>query len=76
MGSGGPGSWPKREAAGSADPARHPKLVGEAKQIIQQYSTYLAQDPILAKLDSNPFVPVTIHKTLSPTLSTQDRVVA
>ena len=66
----------KLDEVTGADPAQHTKLVGEAKQILQQYSAYLTQEPMIAKLDSNPFVPVTIQKTLSATLSALDCVVA
>ena len=64
------------EVAGNADPAQHTKLLGEAKQIVQQTSAFVAGEPMLAKLDTNPFVPVAIQKTLSSTLTALDRVVA
>lgn len=54
----------------AADAAQHAKLVQEAKQIMQRYVTYVDSEPIIAKLDANPFVPVAIEKTLTATLST------
>ena len=64
------------EITSSTDSAQHTKLVGEAKQILQKYNAYLTQEPMVAKLDSNPFVPMTVHKTLTATLSALERVVA
>ena len=63
------------EVASSTDPAQHSKLVGDAKQILQQYSAYLTREPVIAKLDSNPFVSVAVQKTLSATLAALERVV-
>jgi hypothetical protein len=53
----------------ATDPAQRTKLLGEAKQILQRYQSYVASEPILAELDANPFVPLTIQKTLTATLS-------
>lgn len=64
------------EVSKNADPQQHAKLVGEAKQIIQRYESYLASEPLIAKLDANPFVPLAIEKTLTATLSALDRVVS
>jgi hypothetical protein len=55
--------------AKAADPAQHAKLVGEARQIMQRYQSYVANDPTLAELDANPFVPLAIQKTLTTTLA-------
>jgi hypothetical protein len=51
------------------DPQQHQKLLGEAKQIISRYQAYVNGNPMIAQLDSNPFVPVTIHKTITATLA-------
>lgn len=64
------------EVTGNADPAQHAKLVGEAKQIIQSYESYISTEPLIAKLDDNPFVPLQIEKTLTATLSALTRVIA
>jgi hypothetical protein len=66
----------KLEAAAKAtDPAQHAKLVGEAKQAVQRYQAFLASEPTLAELDDNPFVPLSIQKTLSGTLSVLSRAI-
>jgi hypothetical protein len=54
---------------GANDPAQHAKLLGEAKQIIARYQAYVNGNPMIAQLDSNPFVPVAIHKTITATLA-------
>jgi len=56
------------EVGKSTDPAQHQKLVGEAKGIILQYENFLANDSLIPQLDSNPFVPLQIQKTLTATL--------
>jgi hypothetical protein len=61
--------------AKAADPAQHAKLVGEARQIMQRYETYVAGDPTLAELDANPFVPLSIQKTLITTLSVLSKAI-
>jgi hypothetical protein len=53
----------------ATDPAEHVELVGEARQIMQRYQRYVASDPTLSELDANPFVPLSIQKTLTTTLS-------
>ena len=60
----------------NTDPAQHAKLVVEAKKIIQGYESYLASEPLIAKLDANPFVPLAIQKTLTATLTTLSKVVS
>ena len=56
-------------AALSDAPADRGKLVREAQQIITRYQAYLDSEPLIAKLDSNPFVPVAVHKTLTASLT-------
>ena len=55
------------EANAATDPAARTKLVGEARAIMARYATALA-NPVLADLDKNPFVPLSIQTTLSTTL--------
>ncbi len=64
------------EVTKNADPASHAKLVGEAKAIITKYEKFLASEPIIAKLDANPFVPLAIQKTLTATLEALSKTVA
>jgi hypothetical protein len=61
------------EIANNADPAQHEKLVQEAKGLLQGYRSYLANEPLIATLDSNPFVPLQIEKTVSATLTALGR---
>jgi len=53
----------------AADAGQRARLVQEARQIMQRYESYLASEPLIAKLDANPFVPVAIEKTLTATLA-------
>jgi hypothetical protein len=55
--------------ANNTDPSQHAKLVQEAKQLVQNYQTYLANEPLIATLDTNPFTPLAIGKTMTATLS-------
>ena len=57
------------EVNNATDAPTHAKLVGEAKQIVKSYEDYVSSDPMIAKLDDNPFVPVAIAKTLTATLT-------
>jgi hypothetical protein len=57
------------ELTKTPDPVQRARLVQEARQIIQRYQSFLSNEPLISKLDSNPFVPVTIESTLTQTLS-------
>jgi hypothetical protein len=50
---------------GEAREARHK----EAKQIIKEYQQFVANDPLMAIVDSNPFVDSTIRQTIDRTLA-------
>ena len=65
----------KLDEIASAPAADHPKLVGEARQIISRYESYLAGEPLISQLDSNPFVPLSIQKTLTATLAALGKAV-
>jgi hypothetical protein len=54
----------------TTDPQQHDKLVGEARQIINKYETFLSSDQLIPQLDQNPFAPLQIQKTLTATLET------
>jgi len=56
------------EATNATDPALRTKLVAEARAIITRYTAVLS-NPVIADLDTNPFVPMSIQKTLSATLT-------
>jgi hypothetical protein len=57
------------EIANNTDPAQHAKLVQEAQGLLQGYEAYLANEPLIATLDSNPFTPLAIQKTMTATLA-------
>jgi hypothetical protein len=59
----------KLEDAGkSADGAEQQKLLGEARQMIGQYESFVTGNDLLTQLDANPFVPLQTQKTLVATL--------
>lgn len=64
------------EVSRTADPAARAPLLDEARQIISRYESYLAGEPLLAKLDANPFVPMTLAKTLTASLEALNRSLA
>ena len=64
------------EVSKTTDPAQHAKIAQEARQIIQRYEATIASDPTIAALDENPFMPVTIRKTMTATLSALSRAIA
>ncbi len=64
------------EVSRTTDAAARGPLLDEARQIIVRYETYLAGEPLLAKLDANPFIPMTIAKTLTASLEALNRSLA
>jgi hypothetical protein len=60
----------------TGDHAEHIKLVGEARAIIKDFESYLAGEPIIAKLDANPFVTLGIGKKLTSALQTLNGTLA
>ncbi len=62
------------EVAANTDLAQHPKLVAEAQQITARYADFIDTEPMIAKLDANPFVPLHIRAALDVTLSTLSKV--
>jgi hypothetical protein len=63
------------EAMNAADPEQHRKLVGEARTIIDRYTAYVNGEALLADLDDNPFLPLTIKPTLTATLATLHKTI-
>jgi hypothetical protein len=51
------------------------KLVQEAHALIGQYSKHIASDPTIAALDKNPFVSLSIQKTMTDTLSALSKTI-
>lgn len=64
------------EVNNATDPGEHAKLVDEARAIISKFEAYLTSEPLIAKLDDNPFVPLAIEKTLSASLAALSKAVA
>ena len=57
------------EAGGANDAAEQQQLLGEARQIIGRYETFVNGNSLFADLDNNPFVPLQTQKTLAATLA-------
>jgi len=60
---------------GAADPAQRQKLVEQAHAHIAQYAKHVATDPTIGALDRNPFVPLSIGKTVSATLAALSKTI-
>jgi len=60
---------------GAADPAQRQKLVEQAHAHIAQYAKHVATDPTIGALDRNPFVPLSIGKTMSATLAALSKTI-
>lgn len=59
----------KLDEMGKAGAAERPKLMAEAKQIAERYQQHVATDKVLGALDDNPFVPLSVQKTVTAALS-------
>lgn len=55
-------------ATNETDPGRRRQLVGDARAIIERYQAFIAGDDLFAAMDSNPFAPTAIQKTMVTTL--------
>ena len=64
------------EVSKTTDAGAHAKLVDEARKIIDGYEQMLGSEPLIAKLDDNPFVPLAIEKTLTASLAALSKAVA
>ncbi|MBV9757510.1 MAG: hypothetical protein JO047_10685 [Alphaproteobacteria bacterium] len=60
----------------AADPGDRTKLVQEAHVLIASYTKHVANDPTIAELDKNPFVPLSIQKTMTATLTALSKAIA
>jgi len=56
------------EATSQTDPAQRTKLVAEAQQIIQEYTSFVSSSQIVTDLDTNPFAAIAIKQTVAGTL--------
>lgn len=57
-------------ASSSADAAERRKLLAEGVKIVESLEGVVASDPVLKKLDDNPFTQLVIAKTATATLGT------
>jgi hypothetical protein len=62
--------------AGASTPEARNAAVAEARDIVARFAAYLDNEPLIAKLDSNPFVPLSIEKTLTASLAALDKSLA
>ena len=58
------------DATNAEDPVKRSALVAESREIIKRYQSFMASEPLFAELDANPFVPLSIAKTMNATLAT------
>jgi hypothetical protein len=59
----------------ATDSAQRAKLVQEAQRILGDYEKHVASDQTIAALDSNPFVPLSIQKTMNATLAALSKAI-
>jgi len=59
----------------ATDHGARAKLVEEAHALIADYTRHVASDPTIAELDRNPFVPLSIQKTMTTTLGALSRAI-
>jgi hypothetical protein len=62
------------EVRQAEDAVTHARIAEEAKRIIVRYQSVVTSDPTIAAIDQNPFVPMSLGKTLNTTLSTLAKV--
>ena len=56
------------EATSQTDPTQRSKLVADAQQIIQEYTSFVSSSQIVTDLDTNPFAAIAIKQTVAGTL--------
>jgi hypothetical protein len=55
------------------DPDKKRRLQQEAQQIMSGYRRYVDSDPLVAVVDDNEFLPVTVKKTMTGVLSAMEK---
>lgn len=65
----------KLDELGKAAAPERAQLVKEAKQIIARYQKHVQSDKLVGALDGNPFVPLTVQKTVNDALAVLSRSV-
>ena len=70
-------NFPARLAAasGATDPNARAAQIKEAQEILASCKAFIDSEPLLADLDANPFVPLTIRQTMSATVAALEKVV-
>jgi hypothetical protein len=63
------------ELNNAADPSQRTKLVQEAQRILGDYQKHVASDQTIAALDNNPFVPLSIQKTMNATIAALSKAI-
>jgi hypothetical protein len=63
----------KFDELSKAPPADRPGLVADAKKILERYQQHIATDSVIGDLDDNPFVPISVQKTVTAALSALSR---
>ena len=64
------------DALNAADPGRRSAFHQQARVILADYLKYARDEPLIAALDDNPFLPLSTHKTLLKTLQVLDNSLA
>jgi len=60
------------EALNAADMGQRAALHEQARQVLSRYMDFVQRDPLVAALDTNPFVPLATHTMLTKTLQVLD----
>lgn len=63
------------EVSKETNAARRIALINQARTILEDYQSFVADDPIIPQLDKNPFVELSIQQTVTATLSALVRTV-
>ncbi len=63
------------DRAEKADGGERNTVMAEVQRVIASHTQYVSSNPVISHLDDNPFLPVSIGKTLSATLSTLSAIV-
>jgi hypothetical protein len=57
-------------AINETNPDKRKDLIEAARGVIKRYQDFVASEPIFGELDANPFVPLSVAKTMTATLTT------
>ena len=53
------------DATNATDPVERKALADRSREIIKGYQAFMANEPIFAEIDANPFVPLAFTKTMT-----------